>query len=104
MKLTRVGGLTAMRTIRDIAAARGAMLSVDDGWGGDIIAAACMHMGATVEPRLFRGTWLAAPYIDHHYDPAGGVSIRDGWIDVPDGPGLGVTPDESLFGAPVLEL
>ena len=104
MKRTRVGGLTAMRTIRDMAAARGAMLSVDDGWGGDIIAAACVHMGATVEPRLFRGTWLAAPYIDHHYDTAGGVSIREGWIDVPDGAGLGVTPDETLFGAPLLEL
>ena len=104
MKLTRVGGLTAMRTIRDMAAARSAMLSVDDSWGGDIIAAACVHMGATLEPRRFRGTWLAAPYIEHHYDPASGVSIRDGWIDVPEGPGLGITPDEALFGDPVLEI
>ncbi len=104
MKITRVGGLGNMAAVRDMAEARRAMISVDDSWGGDIIAAACVHMGATVRPNLFRGTWLAAPYINHHYDPAGGISIRDGFIDVPTGPGLGVTPDETLFGDPILEV
>lgn len=104
MKITRIGGLGNMATVRDMAEARRAMISVDDSWGGDIIAAACVHMGATVRPNLFRGTWLAVPYIDHHYDPSGGIEIRNGWIDVPEGPGLGVTPDETLFGAPVLEV
>lgn len=102
MKLTRVGGLSPMQAIRDMAAARRAPVSVDDGWGGDIIAAACVHMGATVAPEVFRGTWIAAPYIEHHYDRENGVEIIDGHIDVPSGPGLGVIPDETLFGAPVL--
>lgn len=104
MKITRIGGLGNMAAVRDMAEARRAMISVDDSWGGDVIAAACAHMGATVRPELFRGTWLAAPYIDHHYDPADGISIRDGWIDVPTAPGLGVTPDETLFGDPILEV
>jgi len=101
MKLTRVGGLSPMMAVRDMAASWRAPVSVDDSWGGDIIAAACVHMGATVSPEIFRGTWLAAPYIDHHYDQKNGIEIRDGWIDVPIGAGLGVTPDEDLFGAPV---
>lgn len=104
MKITRVSGLGNMAAVRDMAEARRAMISVDDSWGGDIIAAACVHMGATVRPDIFRGTWLAAPYIDHHYDPTGGVSIRDGWIDVPTAPGLGVKPDEALFGTPTQEV
>ncbi len=101
MKLTRVGGLSPMLTIRDMAAARCAPMSVDDTWGGDVIAAACVHMGATVDPGVFRGTWISAPYIDHHYDRAKGVRIVGGHIDLPSGPGLGIDPDETLFGGPV---
>lgn len=104
MKLTRVGGLSPMIAVRDMAAARRVMMSVDDCWGGDVIAAACVHMGATVAPELFRSTWLAAPYIERHYDPDGGIDIRNGWIDVPQGPGLGVNPDEAMFGDPILEV
>ena len=48
------------------------------------------------------GAWLAAPYIDGHYDAENGISIRDGHIARPLGPGLGVSPDESLFGAALL--
>ena len=104
MKLTRVGGVSAMLAVRDIAQAKGVPISVDDSWGGDVIAAACVHLGATVEPTLFRGTWLAQPYINHSYDPNNSISIDHGWIDVPQGPGLGVSPDPALFDAPVLEL
>lgn len=73
----------------------------DDAWGGDIIAAACTHIGATVLPRLNEGVWLAQPYIERDYDPENGVAIKDRHIQLPSGPGLGVVPDESIFGAPV---
>jgi L-alanine-DL-glutamate epimerase-like enolase superfamily enzyme len=101
MKVTRIGGLQAMATFRDICEARAMPHTCDDAWGGDIIAAACTHMGATVAPRLLEGVWLAQPYIEGHYDPEGGIRIEGGHIRLPDGPGLGVNPDESLFGAPV---
>lgn len=103
MKVTRVGGISNMITIRDMAAARRVPMSVDDSWGGDIIAAACVHIGATIDPGLFRGTWLAQPYIDHHYD-ATGIKIEDGHINVPQGAGLGISPDPALFGRPISEV
>jgi L-alanine-DL-glutamate epimerase-like enolase superfamily enzyme len=101
MKVTRIGGLHPMRAFRDICEARNLPHTCDDSWGGDIIAAACTHVGATVRPDLLEGVWLAAPYIGGHYDPENGVRIEGGHINVPQGPGLGVVPDESLFGAPV---
>lgn len=101
MKLTRVGGLSPTLAIRDMAAARRVPMSVDDTWGGDIIAAACVHMGATVAPELFRGTWLAAPYIERHYDEKNSLAVVDGHIKVPMAPGLGIDPDDDLFGEPV---
>ncbi|MDA5558995.1 mandelate racemase/muconate lactonizing enzyme family protein [Shimia sp. MMG029] len=101
MKVTRIGGLTPMRTFRDICEARNLPHTCDDSWGGDIIAAACTQIGATVKPELCEGVWLAAPYIEGHYDPKNGVKIIDGHIERPTGPGLGVVPNESLFGEPI---
>lgn len=102
LKVTRLGGLSTMRTVRDICRARNLPHTCDDAWGGDIIAAACIHIGATVEPRLCEGVWVAAPYIDGHYDAGGGIAIRDGWLEVPKGPGLGVLPDSTALGKPVM--
>ncbi|WP_323007047.1 mandelate racemase/muconate lactonizing enzyme family protein [Pseudorhodobacter sp.] len=101
MKVTRIGGLHAMATFRDICEARAMPHTCDDAWGGDIIAAACTHIGATVSPRLMEGVWLAAPYIEGNYDPENGLTIEAGHIQLPKGPGLGITPDETLFGAAV---
>lgn len=102
LKVTRVGGITPMRTIRDVCREAGLPITCDDAWGGDIIAAACIHVAATVRPGLLEGVWIAAPYIETHYDPENGPEIRDGFLDLPAGHGLGITPDLALFGNPVM--
>ena len=102
MKVTRIGGLQPMATFRDICAARNLPHTCDDSWGGDIIASACSQIAATVKPQLLEGVWLAAPYIEGHYDQANPVEIVDGHIAVPQGAGLGVTPAEGLFGDPAI--
>ena len=90
-----------MRTIRDICHAYSLPHTCDDSWGGDIIAAACTHIGSTVRPKLLEGVWLAAPYIEGHYDEKNGIDIVGGHIQRPIGPGLGVFPDEGMFGSPI---
>ncbi|MDA0630246.1 MAG: mandelate racemase/muconate lactonizing enzyme family protein [Proteobacteria bacterium] len=97
MKVTRIGGLFPMSCFRDLCEARHLPHTADDAWGGDILAAACTHMGATVNPKTFEGTWLAQPYIEGHYDSAHGVKIEHGAIALPKGSGLGVVPDEGIF-------
>ncbi|MGO2861195.1 MAG: enolase C-terminal domain-like protein, partial [Brevibacterium sp.] len=101
MKVTRLGGLHPMRAFRDLCEARHLPHSSDDAWGGDIIAAACVHLGATIRPELNEGAWIAAPYIDGHYDSEAGIDIVDGHISLPTGPGLGVSPEPGLFGEPI---
>ena len=101
MKVTRIGGLQPMRAFRDICEARNLPFTCDDSWGGDIIAAACNHIGATARPDLFEGAWLAAPLIEENYDPVNGIKIEGGHIKLPNEPGLGISPDETLFGPPV---
>jgi L-alanine-DL-glutamate epimerase-like enolase superfamily enzyme len=100
-KVTRLGGLANLAAVRDICETRAMPHTCDDAWGGDIIAAACVHIGATVQPRLLEGVWIAEPYLDVHYDSENPIRVEKGRIRVPTGPGLGVTPDEGVFGEPV---
>jgi len=101
IKLTRVGGISAMRSIRDLCEATNTPTSCDDSWGGDIIAAACVQVGATLDPNLSRGAWISEPYQVAHYDEEHGPRIVNGTIDVPPGPGLGITIPSGYFGAPI---
>lgn len=101
MKVTRLGGLQPMTTFRNICEAHLLPHTCDDSWGGDIIAAACAHIGATVARRLLEGVWIAAPYIEGHYDEKNGINISAGHIVLPKGPGLGIIPDEDIFGDPI---
>jgi 4-hydroxyproline betaine 2-epimerase len=101
LKATRLGGLGAVATVRDLCESRSMPHTSDDSWGGDIIAAACVHLGATVRPRLLEGVWIAQPHMDIHYDSDNPIRIEGGHIQVPTGPGLGVVPDEGVFGKPV---
>ncbi len=101
LKLTRMGGLSAMTTMRDMLAARNLPHTCDDSWGSDIIAAACVHMAATVLPAQLDGVWTAGSYINSPIETEGAVTINNGFIDLPAGPGLGVWPNEKALGAPV---
>jgi L-alanine-DL-glutamate epimerase-like enolase superfamily enzyme len=101
LKVTRLGGLGPMATVRDLCESRSLPHTCDDSWGGDIIAAACVHVAATVQPRLLEGVWLAQPFMDVHYDANNPVRVDGGSIPVPTGPGLGVVPDKDAFGEPV---
>lgn len=101
MKLTRLGGFQPFSAFRDICEARGLPHTCDDSWGGDISAAACVHIAATVKPKLLEGVWIATSYIDGSYVPGDPVRVDGGHINLPDGPGLGLDIDESRFGDPV---
>jgi len=97
LKLTRLGGINAMATVRDICAARSMPHTCEDTWGGDIIAAAVLHVAATVDPRLLEAVWTAGTYIEENYDPENGIKVDQGFFKVPAGFGLGIEPDESQF-------
>ncbi len=101
LKISRLGGLTPMRAVRDLCMATRTPMSSDDAWGGDIIAAAGVALGATLEPQLSRGAWIAHPYHGMHYDDANGPRLDGGHVTLPSGaPGLGLVLEPDQFGAP----
>ena len=96
MKMTRVGGMSNMIAIRDICRLFNRPMTCEDSWGGDIIAAANLHMGATMAPHLLEGVWVAANYIDGNYDSENPIKAG-ARIKVPTGAGLGVVLDTSKW-------
>lgn len=98
LKVSRMGGLQAMASIRDICAARSIPHTCEDSWGGDIAAAASLQIAATVESRLLAGVWTAGSYIDEPYDRQADLAVDKGFFTLPSGPGLGIEPDESRIG------
>ena len=98
LKLTRMGGLNAMATVRDICAARAIPHTCEDTWGGDIVFAAVLHIAATVQPRLLEAVWTSGSYIEENYDPVNGIRVDRGHFKLPSGIGLGIEPDESRIG------
>jgi L-alanine-DL-glutamate epimerase-like enolase superfamily enzyme len=104
MKISRLGGLHAFATFRDICAARGLTHTCDDSWGGNIVAAACAQMGATVSPKQLDAVWLSTPYQAETFGPDDPVTVVGGHVMLPEGPGLGIAPDPAQFGEPVFSV
>ena len=103
LKLSKFGGLSAMRQARDLCLHLGARMCVEDTWGSDITTAACLHLAASTPERGLLNTCDLSGYVSPRLDPDGPVR-SNGRIAPPDGPGLGVCPDPDMLGPPDLVL
>jgi cis-L-3-hydroxyproline dehydratase len=100
LKLNRVGGLTNAKLVRDVAVELGIRLTIEDSWGGDLTSAAVSHLGASTPPHALFAVSFMNDWTDNHlagYQPR---SV-DGRGAAPTTPGLGVTVDLNILGAPV---
>jgi cis-L-3-hydroxyproline dehydratase len=97
LKISRVGGLSRARIMRDVAVELGIRLMVEDTWGGDLVTAAVSHLAAGVPAdALFAVSYMNDWTLEHvaGYQPRS----RDGRGPVPHGPGLGVEVDVAALG------
>ena len=100
-KVTRVGGITGMRLIRDVCTAAGKIMTVDDAWGVDLSAAAQAHLAVSTPASTFFATYVSTYFSKLRYDRSAPMVV-DGFLDASDKPGLGVEPDMGILGDPVL--
>ena len=103
IKISRVGGLTKAKQLRDLCEALGIVMTIEDSWGGDLATTAIAHLaGSTRSEFLFSSTDFNS-YVD--------LSIADdapkrqaGRLAVPNGPGLGIHVDTDRLGTPVVSV
>jgi L-alanine-DL-glutamate epimerase-like enolase superfamily enzyme len=101
LKISKVGGLTKAKLMRDLCVASGLPMTIEDTWGGDIVTAAIAHLAASTPEKFY----LSAT----DFNSYGTVTIADGApkrvngkMSASEEPGLGVHPKFDVLGEPVL--
>ncbi len=100
LKISKVGGLTKAKLMRDLCVAHGIPMTIEDTWGGDITTATIAHLARST-PADF--TFSATDFNSYGtVDIANGAPKRvNGRMTAPDSPGLGITPIFDALGDPV---
>jgi cis-L-3-hydroxyproline dehydratase len=103
LKISKVGGLTRARQLRDLCVSLGIALTIEDSWGGDVTTAAIAHLAhSTPESLRFSATDFNS-YVT--VSTAEGAPRRSrGRMAASTGPGLGIRPRMSVLGDPLLEV
>jgi len=100
LKISKVGGLTRARQMRDICVATGVVMTIEDTWGGDFVTAAIAHLAQSTPEEFVLSTTDFNSYGTR--DIATGAPKRvDGMMHASDAPGLGCKPIREALGAPV---
>jgi L-alanine-DL-glutamate epimerase-like enolase superfamily enzyme len=100
LKISKVGGLTKAKLMRDLGQELGLQITVEDTWGGDIVAATSAHVAASTKARALLSVSFMNDWTNEHI---AGHQPRscDGFGNIPTGPGLGIKVDASQLGAPL---
>ncbi len=101
LKISKVGGLTRARQVRDLCVASGIAMTIEDTWGGDIVTAAIAHLAHSTPAQLLFTATDFNSYVT--------VSIAEGAPQRTHGrlaasrePGLGIKPRMEVLGEPVV--
>lgn len=101
LKISKVGGLTKARLMRDLCVQSGIPMTIEDTWGGDITTAAIAHLArSTPEDFCFSATDFNSYGTRTIAD--GAPQRVDGFMTASDLPGLGVTPLPEALGEAVM--
>ena len=101
LKISKVGGLTKARQIRDLCVTLGIAMTIEDTWGGDIITAAIAHLAHSTPAELLFSATDFNSYVTVAF--ADGAPQRShGRLAASREPGLGVRPRMDVLGDPVL--
>lgn len=101
LKLSKFGGISAIRQARDLCTTLGVMMVIEDTWGSDITTAAVAHLAVSTPAKLLLNTCDLSGYVSPHVAPDGPLRT-DATLQPADRPGLGITPDRAVLGDPIL--
>ena len=95
--LSRCGGLTVGKKIADMAQQRG-IDCVPHAWLTDLLTAASLHLNTYLMNSLYLEFNVSSASLLNQLC-ASKIEMKEGWIAVPQGPGLGVEIDEDVIAA-----
>lgn len=103
LKISKVGGLTKARQIRDLCISLGIAMTIEDTWGGDIVTAAIAHLAHSTPPEFLFSATDFNSYVTVSI-ATGAPERKNGRLAASARPGLGITPRLDVLGSPVLSV
>ncbi len=103
LKISKLGGLTKTKQVRDLCVSMGIAMTLEDSWGGDITTAAIAHLAhSTPEEYRFTSTDFNS-YVT--VSTAEGAPQRiNGFMQTSTKAGLGIVPKFEVLGPRVVEV
>ncbi len=100
LKISKLGGLTRTRQLRDLCVSLGIAMTLEDSWGGDMITAAIAHLAHSTPPELLFSATDFNSYVT--VSTADGAPQRNaGRLAASSKAGLGIVPRADVLGEPV---
>ncbi len=103
VKISKVGGLTKAKQLRDLCVSLGIAMTIEDTWGGDIVTAAIAHLAHSTPPEFLFSATDFNSYVTVSI-AAGAPQRTHGRLAASLQPGLGVEPRWDVLGKPVLSV
>ncbi|MEM9410605.1 MAG: enolase C-terminal domain-like protein, partial [Planctomycetota bacterium] len=103
LKISKLGGISKLRLIRDLCVRLGIAMTIEDSWGGDIVTAAIAHLAHSTPTELLFSSTDFNSYGTVNFVKEPPVRV-DGRMKSSSKPGLGVEPDFQALGEPVFEI
>jgi len=100
LKISKVGGLSKARLIRDLCVSLQIPMTIEDSWGGDIITSAIAHLAHSTPERFRFSATDFNSYVTVR-NAIGAPQRDNGRMRASLEPGLGVTPDFDNLGQAV---
>jgi L-alanine-DL-glutamate epimerase-like enolase superfamily enzyme len=103
LKISKLGGLTKTKQVRDLCVSMGIAMTLEDSWGGDVTTAAIAHLAHST-PETFRFTSTDFNSYVTVSTATGAPQRIDGFMSAGSEPGLGVTPRADVLGPKVVDI
>jgi L-alanine-DL-glutamate epimerase-like enolase superfamily enzyme len=103
LKISKLGGLTKIRQVRDLCVSMGIAMTLEDSWGGDIVTAAIAHLAHSTPPEFLFSSTDFNSYVTVS-TAKGSPQRANGRLAASREPGLGVQPRTDVLGKPLVEL
>ena len=103
LKISKLGGLTRARQMRDLCASLGIAMTIEDTWGGDIVTSAIAHLAHSTPPHLLFTTTDFNSYVTVS-TAEGAPQRKNGRLSSSLAPGLGIEPRMDVLGKPLFTI
>ncbi len=103
LKISKLGGLTKTKQVRDLCVSMGIGMTLEDSWGGDITTAAIAHLAHST-PEEFRFTSTDFNSYVSVSNASGAPQRVNGYMQASTKPGLGIEPRFEVLGPRIVDI